>query len=101
MISKRLEKEGLTVTSKSTVANYWDQAQIRDIRYVQKKMGHRSITSTTIYGNSEPNQDVETYTVKAVFTREEAEKLIALGYKFHYRTAEGVDLFRKKVIRLD
>jgi hypothetical protein len=42
--------------------------------YIQKKMGHRSITSTTIYEDREPNQDVETYTVKAVRTREEAEK---------------------------
>ena len=32
---------------------------------------------------------------------EEAEKLIALGYEFHYRTADGVDLFRKKVVGLD
>jgi len=75
--------------------------QVRDIRYVQKKMGHRSITSTTIYENSEPNQDVETYTVKAVTNREEAEKLIALGYEFHYRTQDGIDLFRKKVVGLD
>ena len=75
--------------------------QTRDIRYVQKKMGHRSITSTTIYENSEPNQDVETYTVKAVTTREEAEKLMTLGYEFHYRTEDGVGLFRKKVVGLD
>ena len=75
--------------------------QTHDIRYVQKKMGHRSITSTTIYENSEPNQDVETYTVKAVTTREEAEKLIALGYEFHYHAPDGVDVFRKKVIGLD
>ena len=75
--------------------------QTRDIRYVQKKMGHRSITSTTIYENSEPNQDVETYTVKAVTSRGEAENLIALGYEFHYRTQDGVDLFGKKVIGLD
>jgi hypothetical protein len=64
-------------------------------------MGHRSITSTAIYENSEPNQDVETYTVKAVTIREEAEKFMALGYEFHYRTQEGVDLFRKKVIGID
>ena len=75
--------------------------QTRDIRYVQKKLGHRNIISTTIYENSEPNQDVETYTVKAVTSREEAERLIALGYEFHYRTADGVDLFRKKVVGLD
>jgi hypothetical protein len=56
---------------------------------------------TTIYENSEPNQDVETYAVKAVTTMEEADKLIALSYEFHYRTIDGVDLFRKKVIWLD
>jgi hypothetical protein len=44
---------------------------------------------------------VETYTVKAVTTREEAEKLMALGYEFHYHTQDEVDLFRKKVIGLD
>ncbi|MFP3985195.1 MAG: tyrosine-type recombinase/integrase [Candidatus Bathyarchaeia archaeon] len=75
--------------------------QTRDIPYVQKKMGHRSITSTTIYENSEPNMDIETYTVKAVTSREEAEKLMALGYEFHYHTQDGVDLFRKKVTGLD
>jgi integrase len=66
--------------------------QTHDLRYVQKKMGHRSITSTTIYENSMPNQDVETYMVKAVTSKEEAEKLIALGYEFHYRAADGLDL---------
>jgi len=44
--------------------------QTRDIRHVQKKMGHRSITSTTICENSELTQDVETYSVKGVVMRE-------------------------------
>jgi hypothetical protein len=64
-------------------------------------MGHRSITSTTIYENSEPNLDVETYAVKAVVMMEEAEKLIALGYEFHYRASDGVDIYRKRVTGLD
>jgi hypothetical protein len=64
-------------------------------------MGHRSITSTTIYENSELNQDVETYTVKAVTAREEAEKLIALCFEFHYHAPDGVDVFPKKVTGLD
>jgi hypothetical protein len=68
---------------------------------VQKKMGYRSIDSTTIYENSEPNQDVETYIAKAVTTREEAEKLIALGYEFHYHAQDGADIFRKKVVGPD
>jgi hypothetical protein len=39
--------------------------------------------------------------VKALTTREEAERLIALGYEFHYRVEDGVDLFHKKVMGLD
>jgi len=39
--------------------------------------------------------------VKAVTSREDAERFIALGYEFHYRTPDGVDLFRKKVVGLD
>lgn len=74
--------------------------QVGDIRHLQKKLGHRSINSTTIYENSEPNQDVETYTVKAVTTREEAEKLMALGYEFHYRAPDAVDVFRKRLTKL-
>ena len=31
----------------------------------------------------------------------EAEKLLTLGYEFHYRTQDGVDLFKKRVIGLD
>lgn len=48
-----------------------------------------------------PNQNVESYMVKVVTSRKEVETLIALGYEFHYRTADGVDLFRRKVIGLD
>lgn len=33
--------------------------------------------------------------------RGEAEKLIALGCEFHYRTQDGANLSRKKVISLD
>ena len=71
--------------------------QTRDIRYVQKKMGHRSITSTTIYENSEPNQEVEQYTIKAVASKKEAIKLGELGYE-PFDTIDGVKLYRKRVI---
>jgi hypothetical protein len=52
----------------------------------------------TIFGTSQRARNLQ---VKAVATSEAAEKLIALGYEFHYRTSDGVDLFRKKVIGLD
>lgn len=35
---------------------------------------------------------------KAATTKGEAEKFMALGYEFHYRTQDCVDLFRKRVI---
>jgi site-specific recombinase XerC len=71
--------------------------QTRDIRYVQKKMGHRSITSTTIYENSEPNQEVEQYTIKAVTSKEEAIQLGELGYE-PFDAVDGVKLYRKRLI---
>ncbi|MCW4001784.1 MAG: site-specific integrase [Candidatus Bathyarchaeota archaeon] len=73
--------------------------QTRDIRYVQKKMGHRSITSTTIYENSESNQEVEQYTIKAVASKKEAIKLGELGYE-PFDTIDGVKLYRKRVMDL-
>jgi site-specific recombinase XerD len=73
--------------------------QTRDIRYVQKKMGHRSITSTTIYENSEPNQEVEQYIIKAVATKEEAIKLGKLGYA-PFDSVDGVKLYRKRLIEI-
>jgi len=72
--------------------------QAQDIRYVQKKMGHRSITSTTIYENSEPNQNVETYTSKVAALDDEKLKLLNLGYEYTgMNTKEGLPIMRKKV----
>ena len=74
--------------------------QTRDIRYVQKKLGHRSITSTTVYENSDANAEVEQYTIKAVASKEEAIKLGELGYE-PFDEIDGVRLYRKRCIGLD
>lgn len=72
--------------------------QTNDIRYVQKKLGHRSILSTTIYENSDPNDaEVEQYTIKAVGSKEEAIQLGKLGYE-PFDNVDGVKLYRKRVI---
>jgi integrase len=73
--------------------------QAQDLRYVQKKMGHRSITSTTIYENSEPCQNVETYTSKVAVSDDEKLKLVNLGYEYTgMNTKEGLPIMRKKVV---
>ncbi|HML02094.1 MAG TPA: hypothetical protein VK487_01840 [Candidatus Bathyarchaeia archaeon] len=73
--------------------------QAQDLRYVQKKMGHRSITSTTIYENSEPCQNVETYTSKVAVSDDEKLKLVNLGYEYSgLNTKEGLPIMRKKVV---
>jgi len=59
-------------------------------------MGHRSITSMTLYETSELNQNVETYAAKAVTMRGDAEKLIALLCEFHYHAPDDVVVFCKK-----
>jgi len=74
--------------------------QTRDIRYVQKKLGHRSITSTTVYENSDANAEVEQYTINAVASKEEAIKLGELGYE-PFDEIDGVRLYRKRCIGLD
>jgi len=71
--------------------------QTNDIRYVQKKLGHRSILSTTIYENSDANDEVEQYTIKVVSTKEEALKLGELGYE-PFDEVDGVKLYRKRLL---
>jgi integrase len=70
----------------------------QNIRDTQKALGHRSITSTTIYENSLPNQDVETYISKVAWTDEEKIKLLNLGFEYAgLNTTDGHPIMRKKV----
>ncbi len=71
--------------------------QTRDIRYVQKKLDHRSITSTTVYENSDASEEVEQYSLKAVSSKEEAIKLGELGYE-PFDEIDGVRLYRRRLI---
>lgn len=76
--------------------------QTKDIKYVQKKLGHRSITSTTVYENSMPNQEVETYVSKVAGSDEEKIKLLNPGFEYSgLNTNERLPIMRKKVVGLD
>ena len=76
--------------------------QTHDIRYVQKKLRHRSIRSTTIYEDSEPSQEVETFTSKVATSDKEKMDLINLGYEYTgLNTADGQPIMRRKALGFD
>jgi len=53
--------------------------QTHDIRYVQKKLGHKNIQNTEIYENSQPSMDVKSYVSKVATSDQEKMDLINLG----------------------
>jgi hypothetical protein len=63
----------------------------------QKKIGHRSITSTTMYENNDEVGKVEQYTIKAVSSKEEAVKLEELGFE-PFDEIDGVKLYRRRLV---
>ncbi len=73
--------------------------QTGNIRFIQKKLGHRSIQSTTIYENSTLSDEVEQYTIKVVSTKEEAQKLGELGFE-PFDEIDGVKLYRKRLVNV-
>jgi|SRR6267143_3470135 len=67
----------------------------RDIVYVQKTLGHRSIQNTLTYVQLLPYGKDE-YTAKAGTTLEEISTLIEEGFDYVSTLPDGVQLFRKR-----
>jgi uncharacterized protein YcfL len=68
---------------------------------LKKRILFSTKLSTLILSNLGTGTRAETHTVKAATITEEDEKLIALSYELHYRTQDGANLPRNKVIGLD
>jgi len=76
--------------------------ETHDLRYVQKKMGHRNIKNTEIYENSQPSLDVKSYVSKVATSDQEKMDLLNLGYEnTGITTSEGQPILRRKVIGFD
>jgi integrase len=68
----------------------------KDILFVQRQIGHRSLSNTVRYTRM-VNFDADgEYIVKAAMTKIEAEPLIEAGYQYVVTTPEGYMLFRKR-----
>jgi hypothetical protein len=67
----------------------------RDIVYVQRTLGHRSIQSTLGYVQLLPYGKDE-YIAKAGTTLQEISDLIQEGFEFVTKLHDGVQVFRKR-----
>ena len=72
--------------------------QTKDILFVQRFLGHRSIQNTLKYIQLDAalfSEEADQYVCKAASTVEEAMNLIELGFQ-HVCDFDGVKLFRKR-----
>jgi len=73
--------------------------KLRDLRAVQKILGHKTITSTEIYENTEAAlflTENDEWICKAVSTKEEAIKLIEQGFTKADEFTNGTKLYKKR-----
>ncbi len=71
-----------------------EYARTKDILYVQRMLGHKSLKTTLRYTQLIALPNNEEYICKAAKTVEEAKQLIELGFEY-VTDIEGVKLFRK------
>jgi integrase len=68
----------------------------KDLLFVQKQIGHRSISNTVRYTRMVNFDIEEEFIVKAAKDKEDAESLIETGYQYVVTTPDGYMLFRKR-----
>jgi integrase/recombinase XerD len=71
-------------------------AQTRDLLYVMKILGHRSITNTIRYTQLVDFKDGESFICKVAKSAEEAVKLIENGFEFVSSFPDGIQLYKKR-----
>ncbi len=70
--------------------------QTKDILFVQRQIGHRSLSNTVRYTRMVNFEAEDAFVSKAAKTKAEAEPLIEAGYQYVVTTPEGYMLFRKR-----
>ena len=65
----------------------------KNLRYVQERLGHKSILTTTLYTHL-INFEADSYHSAVAKTVDEAKKLIEAGFEY-VTDLDGVKLFRK------
>jgi integrase len=70
--------------------------QTRDLLYVMKILGHRSINNTIRYTQLVDFKDNESFICKVARSAEEAVKLVESGFEFVSSFPEGTHLYKKR-----
>src|SRR2546428_2426767 len=71
-------------------------AQTRDLLYVMKILGHRSISNTIRYTQLVDFKDGESFTCKVAKSAEDAVKLVETGFEFVSSFPDGIQLYKKR-----
>ena len=70
--------------------------QTKDILFVQRQIGHRSLSNTVRYTRMVSFDAEDEFVAKAAKTKAEAQPLVEAGYQYVVTTPEGYMLFRKR-----
>lgn len=97
--SMKLNQPRLNLISLKSLRHYYGcrlYEQTKDILFVQRQLGHRSLSNTVRYTRMVDFAAEEEYTVKAAQDVKEATPLIEAGYQYVTTTPEETMLFRKR-----
>jgi hypothetical protein len=76
------------------VGPQWNYQRTKDILYVMRMLGHKSIQNTLVYTQMVEFKNEE-YVSATASTIEDAKKLVEAGFEY-VTEIEGVKLFRKR-----
>jgi integrase len=97
--SLKLNQPRLNLISFKSLRHYYAcrlYESTKDILFVQRQLGHRSLSNTVRYTRMVNFEFDDEFIVKAAKSKVDAEPLIEAGYQFVVTTPEGYMLFRKR-----
>lgn len=97
--SIKLNQPRLNLVSLKSLRHYYAcrlYESTKDILFVQRQIGHRSLSNTVRYARMVNFDAEDDFIVKAAENKSEAEPLIEAGYQYVVTTPEGYMLFRKR-----
>jgi integrase len=97
--STKLNHPRLNLVSFKSLRHYFAcrlYESTKDILFVQRQIGHRSLSNTVRYTRMVNFDADEEFTVKAAKNEKDATPLIEAGYQYIATTPEGIMLFRKR-----
>jgi integrase len=97
--SIKLNQPRLNLISLKSLRHYYGcrlYEQTKDILFVQRQLGHRSLSNTVRYTRMVNFDSEDNYVVKAAKNEAEATLLLEAGFQYVVTTPDGIMLFRKR-----